>query len=75
MHLLVRLAAGVAALCVSLAANALEYPIGAMQQTSGMEVAAVHPQAIEMEREGHLRRAAEADHVGRHTDRLTGLRA
>jgi uncharacterized protein involved in high-affinity Fe2+ transport len=42
-------------------AVALEYPIGTPQNLAGMEVAAVYLQAIDMEPEGHMRRAAESD--------------
>ena len=55
-----------AALTVSLAsfaapALALEYPIGSPQNLAGMEIAAVYLQPIEMEPEGHMRKAAESD--------------
>jgi len=51
------------ALCAafSAAALALEYPIGAPQNVAGMEVAAVYLQAVEMEPEGHMRKAADSD--------------
>lgn len=42
-------------------AAALEYPIGAPQNVAGMEVAAVYLQAVDMEPDGHMRRAAESD--------------
>jgi len=42
-------------------AAALEYPIGTPQNLAGMEVAAVYLQAIDMEPDGHMRKAAEAD--------------
>lgn len=42
-------------------AAALEYPIGSPQNLAGMEVAAVYLQAIDMEPEGHMRKAAESD--------------
>ena len=45
----------------SLSAAALEYPIGAPQNVAGMEVAAVYLQAVEMEPEGHMRKASESD--------------
>ena len=45
----------------SLSAAALEYPIGVPQNIAGMEVAAVYLQAVEMEPEGHMRKAAESD--------------
>jgi uncharacterized protein involved in high-affinity Fe2+ transport len=45
----------------SLVAAALEYPIGSPQNVAGMEVAAVYLQAVEMEPEGHMRKAAESD--------------
>ncbi len=40
---------------------AVEYPIGAPQQRSGMEIAAVYLQPIEMEPEGMMRKASESD--------------
>jgi uncharacterized protein involved in high-affinity Fe2+ transport len=42
-------------------AQAVEYPIGAPQNVAGMEVAAVYLQPIEMEPEGHMRKASESD--------------
>jgi periplasmic iron binding protein len=45
----------------ALPAAALEYPIGAPQNVAGMEVGAVYLQAIDMEPEGHMRKAAESD--------------
>jgi uncharacterized protein involved in high-affinity Fe2+ transport len=42
-------------------AVALEYPIGSPQNLAGMEVAAVYLQAIDMEPEGHMRKAADSD--------------
>lgn len=42
-------------------AQALEYPIGTPHQVAGMEIAAVYLQAIDMEPEGHMRKAAESD--------------
>jgi uncharacterized protein involved in high-affinity Fe2+ transport len=42
-------------------AHALEYPIGTPQNLAGMEVAAVYLQAIDMEPEGHMRKAGESD--------------
>ena len=42
-------------------ALALEYPIGVPQQRAGMEIAAVYLQPVEMEPEGHMRKAAESD--------------
>lgn len=60
----VRVAAGVAAsgaLFFSGAAGALEYPIGTPQNVAGMEIAAVYLQPVEMEPEGHMRKAAESD--------------
>ena len=43
------------------AAHAVEYPIGAPQNLAGMEVAAVYLQPVEMEPDGHMRKAAESD--------------
>jgi periplasmic iron binding protein len=40
---------------------ALEYPIGAPQNLAGMEVGAVYLQAVDMEPEGHMKKAAESD--------------
>jgi periplasmic iron binding protein len=48
---------GLAPIC----ALALEYPIGTPQNIAGMEVAAVYLQAVEMEPEGHMRKATESD--------------
>ncbi|MCC7461270.1 MAG: iron transporter [Gammaproteobacteria bacterium] len=42
-------------------ALALEYPIGAPQNVAGMEIAAVYLQPIDMEPEGHMRKAADSD--------------
>ena len=50
-----------ASLFLSAPASALEYPIGAPHHLAGMEVAAVYLQAVEMEPEGHMRKAAESD--------------
>lgn len=49
------------ALWTALPAAALEFPIGTPYQRNGMEVAAVYLQAIDMEPEGHMRKAAESD--------------
>lgn len=57
-------AAGTAALLLALVAGpaqALEYPIGSPQNLAGMEIAAVYLQPVEMEPDGHMRRAAESD--------------
>jgi hypothetical protein len=56
-----RLALGAALFLPLLAAFAVEYPIGTPQQRHGMEVTAVYLQPIEMEPEGHMRKAAESD--------------
>ncbi len=50
-----------AGLLLSAAAHALEYPIGTPHNVAGMEVAAVYLQPIDMEPEGHMRKAAETD--------------
>jgi uncharacterized protein involved in high-affinity Fe2+ transport len=42
-------------------AAALEYPIGTPHNLAGMEVAAVYLQPIDMEPEGHMRKASESD--------------
>lgn len=59
--MLLRSLALTGALCFSLPALALEYPIGAPQNVSGMEVGAVYLQPVEMEPEGHMRKVAESD--------------
>lgn len=41
--------------------RALEFPIGAPQNRHGMEIGAVYLQAIDMEPEGHMRKAADSD--------------
>ena len=46
---------------VSINAVALEYRIGAPQNIAGMEVAGVYLQAVDMEPDGHMRRAADSD--------------
>ena len=46
---------------IGTAVQALEYPIGAPQNMAGMEVAAVYLQPVEMEPDGHMRKAAESD--------------
>ncbi len=61
MNLTTRSAAGLAIACFAIAAHALEYPIGSPQNVAGMEVAAVYLQAIEMEPEGMMKKAAESD--------------
>ncbi|MBP6776347.1 MAG: iron transporter, partial [Piscinibacter sp.] len=51
-------------LCLALLtteAQALEYPIGTPQNLAGMEIAAVYLQPVEMEPDGHMRKAAESD--------------
>lgn len=50
-----------AALAAAPSAQALEYPIGAPQQQAGMAIGAVYLQPVDMEPEGHMRRAAESD--------------
>lgn len=57
----IRILAAVATVCLSQLALAVEYPIGAPQNVAGMEVAAVYLQAIDMEPEGHMRKAADSD--------------
>jgi periplasmic iron binding protein len=42
-------------------AHALEYPIGTPHNVGGLEIAAVYLQPIDMEPEGHMRKAAESD--------------
>ena len=54
-------AGAVFAALVACPAAALEYPIGAPKNVAGMEVAAVYLQPIEMEPEGHMRKAADSD--------------
>lgn len=45
----------------ALPAGAAEIPIGGPQNVAGLEVAAVYLQPIDMEPEGHMRKAAETD--------------
>ena len=54
-------AAAALACAAAVPAWAIEQPIGAPQNVAGMEVAAVYLQPIEMEPEGHMRKAAESD--------------
>lgn len=61
MNFTTRIAVTLAGACFTLAAHALEYPIGTHQNVAGMEVGAVYLQAIEMEPEGLMRKAAESD--------------
>lgn len=63
MSKLQRLALGVAAAgaLASFDAQALEYPVGTPHNVAGMEIAAVYLQAVEMEPEGHMRKASESD--------------
>jgi periplasmic iron binding protein len=42
-------------------AAALEYPIGTPHNVAGMEIGAVYLQPVEMEPDGHMRKAAESD--------------
>ncbi len=49
------------AMVAAFPALALEYPIGTPQQKNGMEIAAVYLQPVEMEPEGHMRKASESD--------------
>lgn len=56
-----RVAFALTAAIVSSAALAIEYPIGTPHNVAGMEVAAVYLQPIEMEPDGMMRKAAEAD--------------
>ena len=51
----------VLAALVAYPAAALEYPVGAPKNANGMEIAAVYLQPVDMEPEGHMRKAAEAD--------------
>lgn len=52
---------GVLLLGIACGVQALEYPIGSPHNVAGMEIAAVYLQAIDMEPEGHMRKAAESD--------------
>nr|CAH1739137.1 Periplasmic protein p19 involved in high-affinity Fe2+ transport [Rubrivivax gelatinosus S1]CAH2389702.1 Periplasmic protein p19 involved in high-affinity Fe2+ transport [Rubrivivax gelatinosus S1] len=54
-------ALALAAACFTTSAYALEYPIGTPQNLAGMEIAAVYLQPIDMEPEGHMRKASESD--------------
>ena len=56
-----KIAAFVLAAALSAPALALEYPIGTPQHKAGMEIAAVYLQPVEMEPDGHMRKAAESD--------------
>ena len=56
-----KIAAFVLAAALSAPAFALEYPIGTPQHKAGMEIAAVYLQPVEMEPDGHMRKAAESD--------------
>ena len=47
------------ALCLSLPAMALQYPIGAPHHVAGMQVGAVYLQPVEMEPDGHMRKVAD----------------
>ncbi len=60
-HTVPRLALLAGALLLSLPAAALEYPIGAPQQRSGMELSAVYLQPVEMEPAGLMRAARDTD--------------
>lgn len=51
----------VAAAGVCAPAAALEYPIGTPHKLAGMEIGAVYLQPVEMEPDGHMRKAAESD--------------
>lgn len=44
-----------------LSASALEYPIGTPHNLAGMEVAAVYLQPVDMEPDGHMKKAADSD--------------
>lgn len=50
-----------AGLLVSLPVAAVEYPIGTPQQRNGLEIAAVYLQAVSMEPDGMMRKAADSD--------------
>ena len=60
LHLVSTLLLG-AGLTLPAAAHALEYPIGTPHNVAGMEIAAVYLQPVEMEPEGHMRKATETD--------------
>jgi uncharacterized protein involved in high-affinity Fe2+ transport len=57
---LIALVALALTLSVSIA-SAIEQPIGSPQNLAGMEIAAVYLQPVEMEPEGHMRRAGDSD--------------
>ena len=61
MNFRIRLVTGLALAAMTFASHALEYPVGSPQQQSGMEIAAVYLQAVEMEPEGQMRKASESD--------------
>jgi uncharacterized protein involved in high-affinity Fe2+ transport len=56
-----RLSVLLAAALAASPALALEYPIGAPKNIAGMEIAAVYLQPVDMEPDGHMRKAADAD--------------
>ena len=53
--------AGALLLCLASSAQALEFRIGTPHNVAGMEVAAVYLQAVDMEPDGHMRKAADSD--------------
>ncbi len=61
MNRTARLLAACTSFALLATAQAIEYPIGSPQKVAGMEVAAVYLQPVEMEPEGHMRRASESD--------------
>lgn len=51
----------IALFACSLAAGAVEYPIGSPQQRYGMEIAAVYLQPVDMEPDGMMKKAVDSD--------------
>ena len=52
--------AGALLLCLASSAQALEFRIGSPPNVAGMEVAAVYLQSVDMEPDGHMRKAADS---------------
>ncbi len=61
MHRLLRFVMVVVTGLAAHAALALEYPIGTPHNMAGMEIGAVYLQPIDMEPDGHMRKASETD--------------
>lgn len=63
MHPTLRLSALCATVLAGLSFNAaaLEYPVGSPHNVAGMEIAGVYLQSVDMEPDGHMRKAADTD--------------